>query len=62
MRTNLFTGSVEEGMRFFAHLLRLPCYTMTLAPDAAANGAVLARLVGQLPGAEPARTGNRAER
>jgi hypothetical protein len=62
MRTNLFTGSVEEGMRFFAHLLRLPCYTMALAPDAAANGAVLARLVGQLPGAEPARTGNRAER
>lgn len=52
MRTNIFNGSVAAGMRFFADLLKLPCYRMTLTPDAAANGAALARFVSELPGAE----------
>jgi hypothetical protein len=52
MRTNLFNGSLAEGMHFFARLLKLPCYRMTLAPDAAANGAALARLVAKLPGVD----------
>lgn len=46
MRSNLFQfGEPEDGLAFFARILKLPCYRMALPPDPVANGAALKRLI-----------------
>jgi hypothetical protein len=50
MGSNLFQfGNPEEGLAFFARLLKLPCYGLALAPDPMLNGGALAHLIESLP-------------